>query len=148
MEGVLVAYPLGRHAQASPTARPGLRPHGPPIAAPARANDVPVVLAFDGDAAGVEAGWKAWDMLADLQTPGLTIATLEPNRDPAQLTDDELDAALTPAGRQSEPSRGEAGCPVHAWSPGPVPDSVDGIAAAGGPGGVRQAEGGHRPASP
>lgn len=64
------------------------------IVALARAHELPIQLAFDGDKAGRTADWRAWDMLADLQAPGLRMAAVPDGRDPAELGDAELAAAL------------------------------------------------------
>ena len=64
------------------------------IVALARGNNVPVLLAFDGDAAGEAATWKAWDLLAALHAPGLRLASVPETRDPGDLCDEELAEAL------------------------------------------------------
>lgn len=64
------------------------------IVALARANQVPVLLAYDGDAAGQAAAWRAWDLLAELGAPGLRLASVPDDRDPADLGDADLAAAL------------------------------------------------------
>jgi len=64
------------------------------IVALARAHDLPVVLAFDGDQAGEAAAWRAWDLLADLCAPGLRLAELPTGMDPAALNDEDLLSAI------------------------------------------------------
>lgn len=64
------------------------------IVALARAHDLPVVLAFDGDKAGEAAAWRAWDLLADLRAPGLRLAELPMGLDPAELGDEDLASSL------------------------------------------------------
>lgn len=74
------------------------RTQGEWIVALGRAHQLPVVLAYDGDAAGQAAGWKAWELLVDLGAPGLRLADLPDGVDPAGLGKEELAAALrTPA---------------------------------------------------
>lgn len=70
----------------------------------ARAHDLPVVLAFDGDKAGEAAASRAWDLLADLQAPGLRLADLPVGLDPAALSERQLLSALGPS-PASSPTR-------------------------------------------
>ena len=65
------------------------------ITALARAHGLPVQLAFDGDPAGRDATWRAWDLLRDAGARGLCPAEVPEGRDPAELTDTELASALT-----------------------------------------------------
>lgn len=64
------------------------------IAATGRAFRVPIVLAFDGDQAGENALWRAWDLLYDAGARGLCPADIPQGQDPAELTDTELASAL------------------------------------------------------
>lgn len=64
------------------------------ITALARAHELPVQLAFDGDPAGQDATWRAWDLLRDAGAPGLRLADIPDGRDPGDLTDSELVTAL------------------------------------------------------
>lgn len=86
----------GRWAAVAPCGTALSRAQAEWIVALARAHDLPVVLAFDGDRAGEAAAWRAWDLLADLHTPGLRLADLPGSRDPADLDDVSLAAALSP----------------------------------------------------
>lgn len=54
----------------------------------------PIMLAYDGDTAGENATWRAWDLLRDAGARNLCLADLRADRDPADLEDAELEAAL------------------------------------------------------
>ena len=64
------------------------------ITALARAHQLPVQLAYDGDTAGHEATWRSWDLLRDSGAPGLRLADIPDGRDPASLAPAELAMAL------------------------------------------------------
>ena len=62
----------------------------------------PIMLAYDGDTAGDNATWRAWDLLRDAGARNLCLADLGADRDPADLADAELHAALQlPAARRA-----------------------------------------------
>ncbi|MGB7962627.1 MAG: toprim domain-containing protein [Propionicimonas sp.] len=64
------------------------------IVALGRTHEVPILLAYDGDTAGEAATWRAWDLLRDAGARGLCLADIPEGRDPGELTDTELAAAL------------------------------------------------------
>ena len=85
-----VSTARGRWAAVAPCGTALTRAQAEWIVALARAHDLPVVLAFDGDRAGEAAAWRAWDLLADLHAPGLRMAELPMGLDPAELSEGEL----------------------------------------------------------
>ncbi len=96
----------GRWAAVAPCGTALTKAQGEWIVALARANNVSVVVAFDGDAAGQTAAWKAWDLLTDLGAPGLRLADVPHGRDPADLRDGELGEALGQVGAAPGLQRG------------------------------------------
>ena len=54
----------------------------------------PIMLAYDGDTAGEAATWRAWDLLRDSGARALCLGDLPEGRDPGELKEDELLAAL------------------------------------------------------
>jgi DNA primase len=84
----------GRWAAVAPCGTALTRAQAEWIVALARAHDLPVVLAFDGDGAGEEAAWRAWDLLVDLHAPGLSMAELPMGLDPAELSEEELVSSI------------------------------------------------------
>jgi DNA primase len=85
---------VGHWAAVAPCGTALTRPQAEWTVALARAHDLPVVLAFDGDRAGEAAAWRAWDLLAELRAPGLLLAELPMGRDPAELSEGQLVSAL------------------------------------------------------
>lgn len=70
------------------------------VTALARAFEVPVLLAYDADAAGLVASDRAWDLLVDAGVPSLRLADVPAGLDPGELSTEQLHAAFDPAPRR------------------------------------------------
>lgn len=96
---VLSVASTGRWAAVAPCGTAMTLGHAGWITALARAFDVPVILAYDGDTPGQAAQWRAWDLLVDAGVPSLRLADIPDHADPGGLPAEDLVAALTPPSR-------------------------------------------------
>ena len=102
---VISVATTGRWVAVAPGGTAMTRSQAAWITALARAFDLPVQLAYDGDDAGQQAQWRAWDLLVDTGVPGLRLADIPDHADPGSLHGADLAAALTPPTREHTPTR-------------------------------------------